>query len=121
MHSNKKMMLASTLIALLLGATYLAAPALAIDINLDGIGSISAGSGADKLDKAIGILNVIEQKWFLVFDILGVILLSIGALILRQRNPDAWTRYLHYIVALLLFLASPAIYKALKALAQAAL
>lgn len=105
----------------LLGSGMLPATAVAIDIDIDGIGSITAGGGTDKLDKAIGILNVIEGKWFLVFDIIGVIMLSIGALVLRFKNPDAWARYLHYILALLMFVASPAIYKALKAIAQAAL
>lgn len=120
MYFNKLTLFA--MVALVVAASAcIAAPAAAIDINIDGIGSITAGGGTDKLDKAIGILTVIQNKWFLAFDIIGVILLSIGALVLRFKNPDAWARYLHYILALLMFVASPAIYKALKALAQAAL
>lgn len=118
---SRKTTLIAMAAVMIAAAAVLAAPAGAIDINIDGIGSITAGSGTDKLDKAIGLLTVIEDKWFLAFDVIGVILLSIGALVLRFKNPDAWARYMHYILALLMFVASPAIYKALKALAQAAI
>lgn len=89
--------------------------AIALDIDVNGIGSISAG-GTGSLNKFLGILGVIENTWFVVLDTLAVIILVVGAFVLRSKNPDRWSSYFNTLLAIGAALAAPLIYKIIKEL-----
>ena len=90
----------------------------ALDITLDNVGSISAGSGSSSLNKALGIMGVIENTWFVVLDTIAVIILIAGAFVLRSRNPEKWSNYFGTLLAISVALAAPLIYKIIKELVK---
>lgn len=115
----KKVILFSGMALLIFGLFIAFFPELAqaLDIDIDNIGSISTG-GTAKLNKALGILDILESTWFTILDSIAVLILVAGAFILRSRAPDRWAQYLNLLLAVGLALAAPLIYRIIKEIVE---
>jgi len=84
---------------------HFARQAFGLDINLDGIGSVSTG-GVSKLDKAIGVIDIIKSYWFKIADGIAILALSIAGWQIRRRAPDTFERYSMALLSVFLMLGS---------------